>query len=138
MLAMRNVIVAVEILIVSSASRMYSWQPSARCVQVLPHPPGCLLLGPNPSSLSPVVRVCYFFEPSMIERLLGCDAFARVVDENLLEKVQEKRQEFTGLWYDFLLGISKRALNILGEKPTESFFIALTNLRDPRVVSDVG
>jgi hypothetical protein len=75
----------------------------------------------------------------MLKSLLRRDAVAGVVDKYLLKEVLKLSHEWVRCRYDvlesvscFLLGMKPR------ESPTLSFFMALTNRLDARVVSWVG
>jgi hypothetical protein len=42
----------------------------------------------------------------MLKRLFGGNSFSRIIDENLLQKVEEVSAEFVVVWDDFLLLVS--------------------------------
>lgn len=46
-----------------------------------------------------------FFEPGVLEGLLGCDAVAGVVDEDAAEEVEEVGAEVVVAWYYVLEGV---------------------------------
>lgn len=70
-----------------------------RTIRAMPFLALLLALEFDFDSLRAVVGGGYFFEPRVLEGLLGCDAVVGVVDEDAAEEVEEVGAEVVVAWY---------------------------------------
>ena len=82
-----------------------------------------LSLYSNFGGFSSVIWCRRLLEPRMLKRLFGGNSFSRIIDENLLQKVEEVSAEFVVVWDDFLLLVSfcSQYWEFLGLHPTASW-----------------
>lgn len=84
-----------------------------------------------------VIGMACFSEPGMLQGLLGRYPFRGVIDEYLFQQVQKVREKRRRRRDNVLSHVSQ-ATQQRHAPPTSSFFMALTNRREARVVSVAG
>lgn len=85
-----------------------------------------------------VVGMTGFSEPGMLQGLFGRYPLRGVIDEYLFQQVQKVREERRRRRDDVLSHVSQATQQEGHAPPTSSFFMALTNRREARVVSVAG